>query len=314
MCSSDLAACGTAHQTCWVRGSDFRADLPALMAAMDQPSIDGVNVYFVSKVVAQAGLKVALSGLGGDELFGSYPSYRQIPRLVRILGPLAAWPALGSSLGRAFRQVAAPFLQRHTSPKYAGLFEYGTTVGDAYLLRRGLFMPWELPQLLDPELIRQGWAELEPRLRLHEDSRGLRRSFTQVAALELAWYMRGQLLRDADWAGMAHSLEIRVPLVDVELFRAVAPLVTGSHPPHKRAMLDVAEAAVAAGAHGRHLPAAVWRRPKSGFTVPVRDWLHRHHDAADPQPTDQQPDTAPARGLRDWARYVFTDLGPVAAN
>ncbi len=306
LAEATAAACGIEHQTCWVRGSDFRADLPALLAAMDQPSIDGVNAYFVSKAVAQAGLKVALSGLGGDELFGSYPSYRQIPRLVRTLAPFAAWP----NLGRTFRRVAAPLLQRYTSPKYAGLFEYGTTVGDAYLLRRGLFMPWELPQLLDPELIRQGWAELEPRLRLREDSRGLRRSFAQVAALELAWYMRGQLLRDADWAGMAHSLEIRVPLVDVELFRAVAPLVTGSRPPRKRAMLDVA--LDVAGAPG--LPEAVRRRPKSGFNVPVRDWLHRRPEAPDPQIADHQPEAAPARRLRDWARYVFADLGPVAAG
>src|SRR5947208_493538 len=109
------------------------------MGSMDQPSIDGVNTYFVSYAASQASLKVALSGLGGDELFGGYPSFSDVPRLTRAckafrhLGPLA----------RAFRSISAPLLSHVTSPKYAGLFEYGHSLGGAYLLRRGLFMPWE---------------------------------------------------------------------------------------------------------------------------------------------------------------------------
>lgn len=186
-------------------------------------------------------------------------------------------------------------LKRFTSPKYASLFEYGTSVADAYLLRRGLFMPWELPQLLDPELIRQGWTELDPQLRLRQESEGLRHSFSQVAALELGWYMRSQLLRDADWAGMAHSLEIRVPLVDNELFHTVLPMVTGRRPPSKR---DMALTPVLS------LPPEVLDRPKSGFNVPVPDWQRR----------DAETVAAPARGLRNWARYVFGALTPATVS
>ncbi len=253
------------------------------MAAMDQPSIDGVNVYFVSRMAAQAGLKVALSGLGGDELFAGYPSYLQIPATARLLRPFTATPGFG----RAVRIVSAPLLRRFTSPKYAGLFEYGGRIGGAYLLRRGLFMPWELPDILDPQTVRDGWAELDPLLNLGEAVAGLVNPRAQVTVLETGLYMRNQLLRDADWAGMAHGLEIRVPFVDAPLFERLAPQLLGAAAPGKRDMI---------GTLGRALPPAVLDRPKTGFVAPVRDWLL----------ADRQGGAGRAeRGLRGWARYVL---------
>ena len=178
---------------------------------MDQPSIDGVNTYFVSKAAKEAGLKVALSGVGGDELFGGYPSFQQIPRMVGALAPFRHVPILG----KGFRALSSPLLRRFTSPKYAGLLEYGSSYGGAYLLRRGLFMPWELPGLLDSDMAREGWAELQTLTQLEQTTRGISNNHLKITALESAWYLRNQLLRDADWAGMAHSLEIRTPLVEL---------------------------------------------------------------------------------------------------
>jgi hypothetical protein len=155
-------------------------------------------------------LKVALSGLGGDELFASYPSFGQLPRLVRYCAPLAGFPALG----RGVRRLVSPLVSRLTSPKYAGMLEYGQTLGSAYLLRRCLFAPWELAGTLDPDLAQAGLAELQSVSRLDATTRRTRRS--AGGALE-CWYMRNQLLRDAGWAGMAQSLEIgcggRLPLL-----------------------------------------------------------------------------------------------------
>ncbi len=276
------AAYGTDHSTRWISRQAFEECFDDVLTAMDQPSLDGVNTYFVSKVTAEAGLKVALSGLGGDELFGGYDTFRQVPMVARAMAPFRFLPGLGT----AFRWASAPLLSRLTSSKYAGLIEYGTTYGRAYLLRRGLYMPWELPQVLDGDMAREGWRELGLVKALDGTIAGIDPSHLRVNALETAWYMRNQLLRDSDWAGMAHSLEIRVPLVDLELFRRIAPMLAGRNPPGKRALALTARPP---------LPADVLDRPKTGFLVPVREWSG---DMADGEGAGE-------RGYRGWARRIY---------
>lgn len=280
----------TVHRTSWVGGRDFQGEMASILSAMDQPSIDGVNCYFVSKAAAAVGLKVAMSGLGGDELFGGYSSFRDIPRLVRAVG----WIPGARRIGAALRLVSAPLLKRFTSPKYAGLLEYGGSYGGAYLLRRCLHMPWELPGILDPDMVRDGWAELQPVLRADESISGIARGNLKVTALETAWYMRNQLLRDADWAGMAHSLEIRVPFVDVHLLECVAPILASDRPPGKQHL-----AGVPAGA----LPAQIAARPKTGFSIPVRDWL-----------VDGPGESTGERGLRGWSKRVAAEWRPTGCR
>ena len=286
-------SCGTNHKTVWVSRADFESSAGALLEAMDRPSIDGVNTYFVSQAARVSGLKVALSGLGGDELFSGYPSFRDVPRMAHALRPLAVLPALG----RGFRLLTGPMFKRFTSPKYAGLFEYGSTYGGAYLLRRGLFMPWELPEFLDPDLVREGWQRLDTLNLLRQTTDRLTTDRLKVSALELCWYMRHQLLRDADWAGMAHSLEIRVPLVDLELLRRIAPLLAGANAPTKHEL---------ACSPRSPLPAAVLSRPKTGFSVPVHEWLLQAASSAGP--ALPRP-AALNRGLRGWARLVYAHFG-----
>ena len=277
---------GATHETRWIRGTEFAAERAHLLDAMDQPSIDGVNTYFVARAARAAGLKVALSGLGGDEIFASYPSFRQIPKIVNTLAPVKPLAAFGG----AMRAVAAPMVGAMTSPKYAGLLEYGTTIGGAYLLRRSLFMPWELAKLLPPEIAREGIERLETLTSLEKTLDGVRDPRLQVSVLESCWYMKNQLLRDADWAGMAHSIEIRTPLVDSVLVRKLAPLLAAAHAPGKRAMAD---------APRRKLPYAVLNRPKTGFVVPVREWV-----AGDKPPAE--------RGLRGWAQLVHENFAPAS--
>jgi asparagine synthase (glutamine-hydrolysing) len=280
--------CGATHQTIWVSRADFEAERDHLFEAMDRPTTDGVNTFFVSLAAKQANLKVALSGVGGDELFASYPSFHDIPRTVEFLKAFRHWRSFGTGV----RILSAPVLKRFTSPKYAGLFEYGGTYSGAYLLRRGMFMPWELPELLDPEMVRAGWQELQTLLRLDETLDGIQNPRLKVSALEMSWYMRHQLLRDSDWAGMGHSVEIRVPFVDVDLLRSVAPLLASKNPPTKRDMAQTPSS---------QLPASILDRPKTGFQIPVRDWL-----MADVQPsTVHSQRHAGDRGLRGWAKHVY---------
>lgn len=266
------------HVTMRACREDFEFERERLFDAMDQPSIDGVNVWFVAKAAASRGLKVALSGLGGDELFASYPSFHDVPRMARLFH----YPARVPGLGRGFRFLAAPLAARCTSPKYAGLIEYGGSLGGAYLLRRGLYMPWELPSVLDPDLAREGWQALESRACLDTTAGDIASPRLAVSALEMSWYMRNQLLRDADWAGMGHSLEIRVPLVDWQMLEAVSP-VLAAHPDISKREI------VAAAAPG--LPPALFARPKTGFSVPVHEWI-------------QNGSVSGERGLRGWARQV----------
>ena len=251
---------------------------------MDQPTIDGVNVYFVSWLARQRGLKVALSGLGGDELFGGYPSFRQVPPTVRGLQIIGAFPWVG----RGWRMLTAPMIAQFTSPKYASLLEYGGTWGGAYLLRRGLFMPWELPEFLDGDLVRQGWRDLGSIEQMNALVKPLRplgagkeqADFLRVSALEMTYYMRTQLLRDADWAGMAHSVEIRVPFVDMPLIQQMAPLRASVYFPKKPRTAETLP---------KPLPAELLGRPKTGFSIPVSEWM----------------EGTPNRGLRMWAQHLY---------
>lgn len=268
-----------------VSKAEFRADLPLILHAMDQPSIDGVNIWFVSKAAREAGLKVALSGLGGDELFAGYSSFRQIPRVIPWLKLLSSVPGADRAIHGALEFVGIG--KRH--PKALGLFRYGNSYPGAYLLRRALFMPFELETVLDPALIRAGLDQLDLMARLEASLTPTPSSpVSCVAVLESANYMRNQLLRDCDWAGMAQSLEIRTPLVDIDLLRKashVTPQLTKEN--GKKAL---------ATAPSRPVPASVSERPKTGFSVPTDRWIASETDIS------RSP-----KGLvsRQWGREIL---------
>lgn len=271
---------GATHHLQTVSRNDFSTQRDAFFAAMDQPTIDGINTWFVSGVAKRNSIKVALSGLGGDEIFASYPSFREIPRVAQRLRHFRN----GAGFGTSVRRASAPLVRKWTSPKYAGLFEYGGTFEGAYMLRRALHMPWEIAAILGDELATEGLNRLDSLAQLQSSFAGIETPRLRVSALEMQWYMRNQLLRDADWAGMAQSIEIRVPFVDSVFVRRAAS-VFASHP-------QITKAEVARAVASR-LPASVLERPKTGFTVPVREWLgaSETHSAT----------RAAARGLRGWA-------------
>lgn len=266
------------HQTSRIGSADFDKIYDDLLESMDQPSIDGVNTYFVAQAAVKKGLKVALSGLGGDELFGGYDTFSRVPDMVnKVRGVPGA-----SMFGKAFRVVTAPWISNFVSPKAAGILEHGGSYGGAYLLRRGLYMPWELGQVMDGDMARAGLRELDPILRLNHLSDGVDEPKRKVAALELTQYMRNQLLRDSDWAGMAHSLEIRVPLVDRMLFEQLSPSVLRPGGQTKQKMAQTPKVS---------LPDRILNRPKTGFAIPVDRWLEARSGTKE-------------RGYRGWAQTV----------
>lgn len=273
------------HHLRTITADEFRGDLEAILDAMDQPSIDGINSWFVAKAVREQGLKVALSGLGGDELLAGYSTFRSIPQTHRRYRHIARLPGAGTAARMALRTLAPGWTR--SNPKAAGVFDLSASWAGTYLLRRAVLLPFELEAVLEPGLIEEGLArlgliELIGNALSPEPSHDVGR----VAAMEASFYMRNQLLRDADWAGMAHSLEIRVPLVDYTLLGRIAPMMAGMGAGTGKALL--------ASAPSRPLPAAILDKPKTGFSIPVAAWLMgRTRHVAD------------RRDARDWSKRVI---------
>jgi asparagine synthase (glutamine-hydrolysing) len=260
---------------------EFRAELPRVFAAMDQPSVDGLNSYFISKAAHDFGLKVAMSGTGGDELFGGYTSFRDIPRWMPITRPLSRVPGLGNAVYRLNSALASR--SRHISPKMGEILRYGASYAGAYLVKRGRFLANELPAVLGDDIAREGLQRLDL-LNLIEQTvtPDPGNAFARVAALESSLYLRNQLLRDMDWASMAHSLEVRVPLVDAHLLRKLAPVLVTRRERGKQLL---------AAAPRPPLPHEVRNRRKTGFTLPIREWLREEGKVE--------------FGKRSWARKVY---------
>ena len=263
---------GTEHVRIGLSGASVLDAFEEVLSVVDQPTVDGFNTYFIARAARQAGLTVALSGLGGDELFGGYASFRDVPRALQLrrAAEIAGAPSreLVSSLAR--RASALPLLRA----RGRALWKLGQALGASndlvslYLLRRELFTPERRRALhaLPP------YSDAETGLE-HEVLSGLRASHAdcspldRIAALEFTTYMRHMLLRDADVFGMAHGLEIRVPLLEHYAVAQAARAASDwrrSDPRPKPLLVD---------AVGSGLPERVWKAGKRGFTFPWRAWL-----------------------------------------
>lgn len=248
------------HKVRTIGREEFVADLPKILDAMDQPSVDGINSWFASKAAAEAGFKVVLSGVGGDELFCGYRSFRQIPRLAaagRLFGRLAG-------VQPVVRPILAA-LGRHTGrPKLSALIDHWASEDALYRLRRGLFLPHELPDLMGTEQAEEG---LERLTHSTEQAGPLtaRDGAATIGLLESTHYLRNQLLRDSDWASMAHSLELRTPLVDIQLLSALGPLTSAFT--EGRGKRHLARSPLT------NLPSSITQRHKTGFAVPMVGWI-----------------------------------------
>lgn len=252
---------GTDHQTHLVTTEDVRSEMEAFIAAMDQPTIDGINTYFVSRIASEAGLRVALSGVGGDEIFRGYTTFKMIPRARQLAGmaetlPTPAESMLTAPLARLNPHTGAP------AEEAATLLRSDDQFGAAYLAVRGLFTKRERTNLLN-ESNTDFASELELSVMqtLREGSIG-----DAVTHAELTWYMHNQLLRDTDVMSMEHSLEVRVPMLDTEL----VSVVTGAADDDFE---GEGEKALLQAAMRDELPERVLRKDKRGFTFPFAKWL-----------------------------------------
>jgi asparagine synthase (glutamine-hydrolysing) len=251
---------GIEHHVRTITRAEFETDLPRIVAAMDQPSIDGINTWFACKAAAEVGLKVVVSGVGGDEVFQGYPSFRQVPWLASTWATLSKVPgmmALASAFGAA--QGRRTGIERW---RYAP--EWSRSIAGAWWLRRSLYSPRELAALMGPA-VADAIALFDPEAWLVEMTGALAASpRLAVGQIESTVYLRNQLLRDSDWASMDHSVELRTPLVDARLLGDVAPFLASFARFPKKALLAELPADV---------PREIARRPKTGFNIPMGRWL-----------------------------------------
>lgn len=275
---------GYTHSTRWVTQEEFKADLPAIFKAMDQPSIDGINTWFASKAAKEAGIKVSLSGLGGDELFAGYPSFSSVPRWHKRIKVLGRFPGALWLMSKAGGLAANLF---KLSPKIKGL-KHGRSLQGAWLLKRAIYLPEELSGLMDRERAQHGLEQLWHGLEWNRDVPADSHELPAIASWETEIYMRNQLLRDADWAGMAHGIEIRVPFVDPVLLKAVSPQIGQSY------VQGQGKRILAAAPH-HPLPDSVLNRKKTGFETPLKHWQENVASGVNGQ------------WARDWARIVVKE-------
>ena len=257
----------TSHQELALTGGDMLARLGEAVSALDQPSMDGINSYFVSWAARQAGLKVALSGLGGDELFGGYSTFRSTPEAQSVAALARRVPGgIRSVLATAAERVSKHLNGKDAHRKMAALWRDPNFLPHPYFYTRLLFTPAQVLGLLNcngvvaPEPWQDWLAQIARESEPLDD-------FTSVSCLESRSYMANTLLRDTDAMSMAHSLEVRVPFLDHPLVEFVSRL------PGRVKSADGVPKSLLVEAMGDLLPAEVVSQRKRTFTLPWEHWL-----------------------------------------
>lgn len=268
------------HIERWVSRSNFSECLNEVINSMDQPTIDGINTFFICREAKAAGLKVVLSGIGGDEMFRGYSSFQDVLRLYQFVKKLGSF---SKPVGYLVRKALWPLVGNSTKYKYAATIELGHNLESAYFLRRGLYMPWEIESLFGAITAKDAIEELAAEDYLRNELALVNDPVLKVQLMELLRYMSDRLLRDSDWASMAHSIELRVPFVDKWILATIADAALEGRTFVKSDLSGVMPEEVAS---------IVFNRPKTGFNIPVQQWLN--------------PETANKKlTLKNWAKDVY---------
>jgi asparagine synthase (glutamine-hydrolysing) len=269
--------CGSNHTEVPFDGAAIFSRLDEPLAALDQPTMDGINTYFVSWAAREVGLKVALSGLGGDELFAGYSTFSDVPRLQKLAKLAKFFPA-------SFRRSSSPLLRsilsragtNDAAHKAAASWTNSAALPDPYFFARTLFPPGgRLEQLINPSFrpstVGADGVTLEPTWvgwlqRIADEAKKLP-PMAGISWLEMRSYMVSTLLRDTDSVSMARSLEVRVPLLDNPLVEFVGAL------PDAARRREGSQKALLVESLADLLPPEILAQRKRTFTLPWEEWL-----------------------------------------
>ena len=269
---------GTTHHEWALDATTARQLFDEFLASADQPSIDGFNTFSVCRLAQRHETKVVLSGLGGDEMFGGYPSFRGVPRLAK----LGQWAQLGGPLSAAAVRVAGG-VGGSRLRRLNDLMTSPASLEDAYEVFRGIYTRDEARTLAGHYVGQDAIADVD-----RPPAGGDPTAEDSVSRLELTRYLRNQLLRDSDVMSMASGVELRVPFIDPVLFEILARLPAVQRLQPRKGLLRQAVP---------ELPEWVTNGPKRGFTLPIERWLE--HDWAG---TVRQPIARAAVPMDSWYR------------
>lgn len=269
-------AIGTRHTEILLTEQDFLARLEPALNSQDQPSFDGLNSFFMSHAVRDAGFTVALVGSGGDELFGGYSSFRDLPRMMQANRLIATAPAtarqwLACGVRRMLQSSGQAYEPQTRWAKLPDMISAGPAASDLYQLAYALFLPANQRALCGSLASGPGLLRGLPPERYHllaQETAG-RSDLGAIAMLEQRLFLGERLLRDTDATSMAASIETRLPLVDTALLSVVLRLPDSIRfqPVRLKALLR------RTGLKG--LDPQLFNRPKSGFELPFDRWLRQ---------------------------------------
>ena len=265
MCEAQSAAriaeyLGAKHHTIQFSQQDLLEQTSMFFQGMDQPSDDGLNIYLISRGVSQAGIKTCLHGVGGDELFGGYPSFAQVPIAMRL-----------KSMPRSLRRLLAGFVDGDSIPRHklSQVLRSDLSLLSTFLVRRGVFSFAQRRSLLGEEpplgesAMPEAWIQ-----QIGNQLEGMPDRFSEISLLELTHYAGNKLLPDGDVMSMANGLELRFPLLDVDLISAALSIPASQKTPRKGVANKPALTAAI-----QNFPFELVNKQKQGFTVPLKLWI-----------------------------------------
>ena len=230
---------------------------------MDMPTNDGLNNYVVSHFAKKRGSKVLISGIGGDELFSGYPSFKRIPYMRKISKLIPNNKNFQKFLYDNVYKILSKFNKK---TKYAGVFKYSHSTFDAFMLQRCVFTPEEIADLINSKTIDEAISDLKFQRQKETNDNDFENEQLKIMYFEIKYYLCSKLLRDSDWASMANSVELRTPFVDWFFFNELLPILKSNIKISKRNMLDSFKGKT---------PPELYNRKKTGFAIPYKQYFKK---------------------------------------
>jgi len=251
------------HKIIKLTDEEILQNIETFYKNMDSPTNDGLNNFLISKVAKMNGSKVIISGIGGDEFFYGYPSFKNINLANNLLKLVPNFKMIDNFSKKSFYN----FLKtRKLNTKYSGVYDYGRNISKGFLLQRSLFLPHEIEDLLSPNIFKAAWDELNIIDNLNNDIENFKEKKLSIMYLEIKYYLTSKLLKDSDWTSMSNSVEMRTPFIDWEFFKKLIPFLKSNIDINKKLLLDCVKDKV---------PKELYKRKKTGFGIPHKNYLEK---------------------------------------